>query len=356
MCNPPLLDERTGRRASSLSEAAGLFADLVASGTRTICFARSRRAAELIYQFARMRLDRRTRRPASAEPDRPLPRPATRRSSAARSSGALRRATCSASSPPARSSSGIDIGHLDAAISVTFPGTVASLRQQWGRAGRRERGRPRALRRGRRRARPVLLPPPGRVPRPSGRVGDPRPHLGDASTCATWCGGLRGAARGRRRETRSAPDFEQYAKRLVSAGELRERDGRYLPRRAGFPAAAGVAALGVARQLHRRRRRGRRAARASSRRSAPSRPSTRARSTCTWESPTRSRSSTSRTGARSCGPPTATTTRSRRSRPRPSSRRCARSATCSGWSCGSGSSRSPRRSSRSSASGFPTTR
>src|SRR5215218_8549899 len=35
---------------------------------------------------------------------------------------------------------GIDIGALDAAISVTFPGTVASLRQMWGRAGRRGRG------------------------------------------------------------------------------------------------------------------------------------------------------------------------------------------------------------------------
>ena len=34
---------------------------------------------------------------------------------------------------------GIDIGHLDAAMSVTFPGTVASLRQQWGRAGRERR-------------------------------------------------------------------------------------------------------------------------------------------------------------------------------------------------------------------------
>src|SRR5205807_6963789 len=35
---------------------------------------------------------------------------------------------------------GIDIGGLDAAVVVTFPGTVASLRQTRGRAGRRGRG------------------------------------------------------------------------------------------------------------------------------------------------------------------------------------------------------------------------
>ena len=35
---------------------------------------------------------------------------------------------------------GIDIGSLDAAVCVTFPGTIASLRQMWGRAGRRSRG------------------------------------------------------------------------------------------------------------------------------------------------------------------------------------------------------------------------
>ena len=35
---------------------------------------------------------------------------------------------------------GIDVGDLDAALCVTFPGTVASLRQMWGRAGRRNPG------------------------------------------------------------------------------------------------------------------------------------------------------------------------------------------------------------------------
>jgi DEAD/DEAH box helicase domain-containing protein len=35
---------------------------------------------------------------------------------------------------------GIDIGELDASVVVTFPGTIASLRQMWGRAGRRGRG------------------------------------------------------------------------------------------------------------------------------------------------------------------------------------------------------------------------
>ena len=53
---------------------------------------------------------------------------------------------------------GIDIGELDARSASAFPGTVASLRQMWGRAGRRGPGS--RSHRGRGRARPVLLRDP----------------------------------------------------------------------------------------------------------------------------------------------------------------------------------------------------
>src|SRR5680860_733003 len=61
MWNPPLVDERTGARASPLAEAADLLADLVEQGVRTICFLKSRRGVELILRFARDRLEQRGR-------------------------------------------------------------------------------------------------------------------------------------------------------------------------------------------------------------------------------------------------------------------------------------------------------
>src|SRR5207253_7612070 len=55
--NPPLLDEELGLRASPLGEASRLMAGLVERGLRTLCFAKSRKAAELIHRFTAERLD-----------------------------------------------------------------------------------------------------------------------------------------------------------------------------------------------------------------------------------------------------------------------------------------------------------
>jgi ATP-dependent helicase YprA (DUF1998 family) len=54
--NPPLLDEELQLRASPLGEGARLLADLVERGLRTICFTKSRKAAELIHRFASERV------------------------------------------------------------------------------------------------------------------------------------------------------------------------------------------------------------------------------------------------------------------------------------------------------------
>ena len=131
--NPPLLDEELGQRASALAEASRLMADLVERGLRTLCFAKSRRAAELIHR------SRPTGSATPREPSRPTA-PATRRRSAARSSSGSSQGELLGVSATNALELGIDVGLLDAAISVGFPGTVASLRQQWGRAGRRGHG------------------------------------------------------------------------------------------------------------------------------------------------------------------------------------------------------------------------
>src|SRR3954452_881596 len=54
--NPPLTDEEVGLRASPLGEGSRVLADLVSRGFRTLLFAKSRKAAELIHRFAADRL------------------------------------------------------------------------------------------------------------------------------------------------------------------------------------------------------------------------------------------------------------------------------------------------------------
>ncbi|MFL6066635.1 MAG: DEAD/DEAH box helicase, partial [Gaiellaceae bacterium] len=132
--NPPLLDEELGQRASAIGEASRLYAALVSRGLRTICFAKSRRSAELIHRFAAERVEPATA--ARLAPYRAGYTPEQRREVERR----LVEGELLGVAATDALELGIDIGLLDCAISVGFPGTVASLRQQWGRAGRRGHG------------------------------------------------------------------------------------------------------------------------------------------------------------------------------------------------------------------------
>src|SRR5450755_4662312 len=132
--NPPLLDEQLGLRGSALYEAAEVFSKLVSNGARTICFMKSRKGVELILRHAVDRLD-----PELAERIAPYRAGYTseQRHEIERrlTNGELLGVVATDALEL-----GIDIGELDAAVCVTFPGTVASLKQMWGRAGRRGRG------------------------------------------------------------------------------------------------------------------------------------------------------------------------------------------------------------------------
>jgi DEAD/DEAH box helicase domain-containing protein len=132
--NPELLDPELGLRASALGDASRLMAELVSRGLRTICFAKSRKAAELIHRFTAERVEAETA--ARLAPYRAGYTPAQRREIERR----LVEGELLGVSATDALELGIDIGLLDCAISVGFPGTVASLRQQWGRAGRRSHG------------------------------------------------------------------------------------------------------------------------------------------------------------------------------------------------------------------------
>jgi DEAD/DEAH box helicase domain-containing protein len=132
--NPPIIDEELNLRASALGDAAKLLAELVQFGLRTLVFAKSRKAAELVHRFALERLGEEYGDRLS--PYRAGYTPAQRREIERK----LAAGELLGVSATDALELGIDIGLLDCVLSIGFPGTVASLRQQWGRAGRRGHG------------------------------------------------------------------------------------------------------------------------------------------------------------------------------------------------------------------------
>jgi DEAD/DEAH box helicase domain-containing protein len=112
---------------SALSQAARLVASLVDAGQRTICFTGSRVGAELVAQWSsELAPDRRI------APYRAGLRPSERR----QIEQELRSGALDAVVSTDALELGIDVGGLDAAVLVGYPGTVASTWQQIGRAGR----------------------------------------------------------------------------------------------------------------------------------------------------------------------------------------------------------------------------
>jgi DEAD/DEAH box helicase domain-containing protein len=131
--NPPHVDAARVERRSSNGEGCALFSGLMDAGAQTLAFTKSRVAAELVYRYARERLEL----VAPDLSDRIKPYrggylPEERR--------AIERALFSGELRGVVSTNalelGVDIGGLDAVVMIGAPPTLAAAWQQAGRAGR----------------------------------------------------------------------------------------------------------------------------------------------------------------------------------------------------------------------------
>ncbi|MDP9441483.1 MAG: DEAD/DEAH box helicase [Actinomycetota bacterium] len=130
--NPPLLETRSGVRGSGNVETSSLLAALVQQGYRGIAFTRSRKGAELVAARARQLVP-----PETAEAVRPYRSgylAAERREIEDELFGGRLRGVSATNALEL----GIDVGGLDFCLLNGFPGTIASMWQQAGRAGRQQ--------------------------------------------------------------------------------------------------------------------------------------------------------------------------------------------------------------------------
>lgn len=143
--NPPIIDEALGLRKSSLLEGVRLAQELLTSNVQSVVFARSRRSVEIILRYLQgeQSPDSSLESPMIDYDSLPSPQsvirgyrsgylPTQRREI----EKGLREGTVKTVVATNALELGIDIGGLGAAVLVGYPGTVASARQQAGRAGR----------------------------------------------------------------------------------------------------------------------------------------------------------------------------------------------------------------------------
>jgi len=132
MLNPPLLDERLGRRMPALQLAEMLCRKLLAADIQTVVFCRSRREVERLVVALRAEVERQSRDPGVVRGYRGGYLARERRGI----EQALREGVVRMVVATTALELGVDIGGLDACVMVGYPGTIASTWQQAGRAGR----------------------------------------------------------------------------------------------------------------------------------------------------------------------------------------------------------------------------
>src|SRR5690349_1841115 len=131
--NPPLLNRDLGVRRSSMLEARRIAAPWIRAGVQTILFCRSRLQVEVMLSYLRQDLAPRLDVARRVRGYRAGYLPLHRREIEA----GLRDGEITAVVSTNALELGIDIGSLQAAVLVGYPGTIASTWQQLGRAGRR---------------------------------------------------------------------------------------------------------------------------------------------------------------------------------------------------------------------------
>ena len=131
--NPPVVNPELGIRAPYLGEAARLATRLLKQKIATIAFAQSRLATEVLLSTIEAAVADKTGDAGIVRGYRGGYLPTRRRAveHGLRSGEVLGVVSTSALEL------GVDIGHLDVAVLAGYPGTIASLWQQAGRAGRR---------------------------------------------------------------------------------------------------------------------------------------------------------------------------------------------------------------------------
>ncbi len=129
--NPPVVQKELGIRASSAKEAARLGGLFVKNEVHSILFCRSRTRVEVLTNYLKEAAGQKSRR-VMAYRGGYLPQ--ERRSI----EKDLREGKLLAVVSTNALELGIDIGSLDVSITVGFPGSISSLLQQAGRAGRKQ--------------------------------------------------------------------------------------------------------------------------------------------------------------------------------------------------------------------------